>query len=235
MKFKCLGTGSDGNCYLAKINDKNYILDCGISKEKILKAINLNDVDCCFVTHKHKDHSAQKEFLQKAGIPIVDGETIKEFTKVDLSWNSAFVYAVPVKHDSDANCCAFIIWDGSECILYATDFYACEWDLRDFPFTSVIVECNYIEKNITQAMLNDPKFKRQINTHLGLEGLEVFLDKLNRVNLEEIIICHRSTSNGLFTEAIATASLYARYGVPIGCCKRLGGIEWTGKGVKEYE
>lgn len=56
MRLKCIGSGSDGNCYALK--DKNgdiLLLDCGISEKDIKVGIdfNISKVVGCLVTHAH--------------------------------------------------------------------------------------------------------------------------------------------------------------------------------------
>lgn len=63
MKFVSLASSSKGNSALISYKDTNILVDCGISKKRIVEALKrfnltLNDIDCIFITHEHSDHTA---------------------------------------------------------------------------------------------------------------------------------------------------------------------------------
>ncbi len=57
MKIVVLGTGSKGNCYIAKSNNNKFIiLDCGIKFEEITSNNEFNSFKNCdfvFASHIH--------------------------------------------------------------------------------------------------------------------------------------------------------------------------------------
>lgn len=56
MTIYCTGTGSSGNNYILKSdNGKMLLLDLGLKKSEIMKAIdyNVSDVEGTIVTHGH--------------------------------------------------------------------------------------------------------------------------------------------------------------------------------------
>lgn len=55
MELKVIGTGSTGNCYILKHKTDMLLLDAGVSKDKILKAIDFNTavIDGVLVSHQH--------------------------------------------------------------------------------------------------------------------------------------------------------------------------------------
>lgn len=223
MIFNCLGTGSKGNGYLIDVDGSHILLDCGVKFEKIVGAINLNDLDCCFISHKHKDHSLNEEKLLNRGVSILKGDN--DF--VAHSYKDFVIYTFDVKH-GDEHCNGCIVSKGNENILYITDFNLCEYDLSEFKFTTIIVECNYCEDLITEEMCEDFKIKRQINTHMGLNGLDIFINHLDLSKCSRIILCHKSTSNKIFDENEALATIYSRYRKIVGVCQHNGGVNWIG-------
>ena len=219
--FKCLATGSSGNCYLVNLGGGCIILDAGIPVQKIVENVNLNDVIFACVSHEHKDHAKSMKDLQKRNVEVLYGGK-NERTLVNKCANHKIIQ-VPIHHGETINN-AFIILYGNECILYATDFNLCEYDLKAFRFTRVIVECNFIDDKIEAI---DIKTKRQINTHMSLNGLKVFLDSLNLSGCEEIDLIHMSQGYG--NQIIMGSSIYAKYKIPTCVCEQFGGVSSYGK------
>lgn len=77
MRFISFASSSKGNCALISYKDTNILVDCGISKKKIVECLNqynltLNDIDCIFITHQHTDHiSGLQSILKDNDIKIV--------------------------------------------------------------------------------------------------------------------------------------------------------------------
>lgn len=230
MEFTCLGTSSIGNCYLVKSGSSNILLDAGVPLNSVIKEINLNNLSCAFISHEHKDHSKEMKNLEKRGVQIVYGG-------INQSWNKNSIkrkfegkfYTFGVEH-GDTTCNGCVIETPNDTILYITDFNLCKWNLQMFEFTSIIVECNYCESKLSQELIDsDPKIKRQINTHMGLNGLMVFLERLNLTKCKEIILVHKSTDPRLYDEDIVKTKVYSKYFIPVGIAQIKGGIEWIGK------
>ena len=220
--FECLATGSSGNCYILKIGDYTCILDAGCKWDKLTTHVNLNKVDLAFVSHEHKDHSLNYEKLKIRGVCCLDGITNQKVSKNQI--NGKFdAFLVPIQH-GETNNCALILKKDYDCVLYATDFNLCEYDLSEFKFTRVIVECNYLEERIKGQV--DIKSLRQINTHMGLEGLQIFLDTLDLSRCEEIDLVHLSSDYG--DKIIMGSTIYSKYKIKTGVCLKHGGVEYYG-------
>ena len=227
IEVNCLATGSTGNCYLLKIDGETVILDAGCDWKKLVAAQNLNDVLFAYISHEHKDHSLNYKNLRLRGVKCLDGITTHDFVKNQI--NGKFegknieVYRVPILHGKTNNC-ALILKSENECVLYATDFSICEYDLSEFKFTLVMVECNYLEEKVKGH--EDIKTIRQINTHMGLEGLKVFLDSLDLSQCKEIDLIHLSQQYG--NDVIMGSSILTNYKIKTGVCQQYGGIEYYG-------
>lgn len=79
MKVNILASGSSGNCIALTIDDKTILIDAGIAKTKIEKAlldvgIKAIDVQAIFITHAHKDHTKGLPLANKYNIPVYAGE-----------------------------------------------------------------------------------------------------------------------------------------------------------------
>ena len=219
--FKCLATGSSGNCYLVNLGGGVIILDAGIPIDKIVSNVNLNDVKFACVSHVHNDHSKSMKDLEKRRVKVIYGGNNESVKRSEVAAHK--IIQIPIKHGECINN-AFIISYKGECILYATDFNLCEYNLSDFKFTRVIVECNFID-TLIEAI--DFKTRRQINTHMSLDGLKIFLDKLNLTGCEEIDLIHMSEGYG--NEILMGSSIYARYKIPTCVCKKWGGVKGYGR------
>jgi len=224
--LECLATGSTGNCYILKVGSFLVILDAGCDFKKLTSKVNLNDVDFAFISHEHQDHSKHLKDLLLRGVKCIDGitnqETIKNEFKSKFGGFSQ-VLRIPIKHGK-CNNSALIIKTDDELVLYATDFTHSDYDLSKFKFTHIIVECNYVESMVADT--TDIKVKRQINTHMGLEGLKIFLDKLDLSKCKEIDLIHMS--QGFGNRILMGSSIYSRYHIKTGVCKQYGGIDFYG-------
>lgn len=227
VDVKCLATGSTGNCYLLKIDGETVILDAGCDWNKLVANQNLNDVLFAYISHEHKDHSLNYKNLRLRGVKCLDGITNQEFVKNQIKGKfqakNIEIYRVPILHGK-VNNNALIIKTPDECVLYATDFSLCEYDLSEFRFTHILVECNYLEEKVKGH--EDIKTKRQINTHMGLDGLKVFLDSLELRWCKEIDLIHISQQYG--NDVIMGSSIYSKYKIKTGVCQQYGGIEYYG-------
>ena len=229
MKIKSLGSGSTGNCYLVKQDGVTYILDAGVDFKKTVSNINLNQVDFAFISHEHKDHSLNQEKLAFRGVKIIDGRNIQVFSKNEnkgIFIPNTSIYTFPIEHGECKNA-GLIVKTENECLLYCTDFNICRYDLSDFKFTHIIVECNYQEDLMNKAP-NDFKRLRQINTHMGLEGLKVFIKHLDLTDVEWILLVHLSTESELIDRDTLGLKAKLEFHKKIGVAKQRGGIDWYG-------
>ena len=221
--FKCIATGSTGNCYLINLGGGYIILDLGVGLNEITKHVNFNDVIFACVSHSHKDHSKSIEALKEKRIIKVfyGGDNTK---LIKNKYKEHLIYQVPIEHGECINN-AFIIQYQNECILYATDFNICKYNLNQFKFTQVIVECNFIESMIKAI---DFKEKRQINTHMGLDGLKNFLNTLDLSECKEIDLIHMSQGYG--NQIIMGSVIAQKYKIRTGVCLQWGGVKYYGRG-----
>ncbi len=228
MEIKCLASGSTGNCYLVNLGSGWIMFDAGISLDKVSKHINLNNIDFAFISHEHKDHSKYSDNLRFRGVKTLKGNLIAKFNKISNLgefWGKYSILGVPVEHGEEKNS-ALIVKDmkSSELLLYATDFNICRFDISQYQFTRIMVECNFLEEYMVENL--GYKEERQINTHMGLEGLMCFLDKLNLSKCKEIILMHLSQTKG--DPIIMGATIYNRYKIKTGVCRQWGGIDYYG-------
>lgn len=231
MNIKSLGSGSTGNCYLVNQDNITYILDAGVDFQKIIANINLNKVDFAFISHEHKDHSLNQEKLILRGIKVIEGRNTQVFNKnqnLSIFNPNLILYTFPIEH-GDCKNAGLIVQTENECLLYCTDFNICRYDLSEFKFTHIIVECNYQEELMKNAP-EDYKRLRQINTHMGYEGLKVFINHLDLSNVEWILLVHLSTESALIDRETLGLKAKLDFKKQIGVARQRGGIDWYGRG-----
>lgn len=85
MRFISFASSSKGNCALISYKNTNVLVDCGISKKRIVECLSkynltLNDIDCIFITHSHTDHiSGLQSILKDNDIKIVSQRDTLKF------------------------------------------------------------------------------------------------------------------------------------------------------------
>lgn len=229
MQIKCLASSSKGNCHLVNLGSGWILLDAGLPPSEVSKHVNINDIDFAFISHEHKDHSKYAQNFHSRGLKTLRGNLIAKFNKISNLgefWGKYSILGVPLEHGIEKNS-AIIVKDlkSNESILYATDFNVCRYDLSKYTFDYIMVECNYLEEYMNDEEL-DNKEQRQINTHMGLNGLMIFLDKLNLCKCKAIYLMHLSQTHG--DPIIMGATIYSRYKITTGVCKQWGGIDYYG-------
>lgn len=237
MEIINFGSGSKGNCYLATFeNGLAVMLDCGVRLAKVQNSVNFNNVDLLFVSHEHRDHALNMESIKRKGVTTIFGgnresDKPEEFELTSKkSKNEMKITLVPIKHGECDNR-AIIVESGNECLLYATDFNVCEWNLSKYNFTHIIVECNYVEEVLREELLirEDIQYKliRQFNTHMGLMGLICFLRPLNLEKVQGIYLVHKSENLGVpLMQFIMVGDVLESFGKDVYLAKSQGGFEF---------
>ena len=211
MNLKMLGSGSKGNCYVLECSDFTGLIECGLPFKEILKKIyvenlSFTDIDFCFVSHEHKDHSkAIKEIAEKA-IPIFLSEGTKNFLNLPNRWNINLVKSfVPVSFSPKIQFNFFpLVHDALEPLglvidypegrfLYITDTAYVPYRFKNI--THLAIECNYCEELLLNSNLTASIRKRILKTHLGLNGLLIFLKRNDLSKLQHIWVLHLSDAH----------------------------------------
>ena len=179
MQIKVLGSGSTGNCYYVKTSNGGFLLDAGVRLDKLYGNVELSKIDFCFISHKHKDHSAFASKLKFIGIDVIDtyAETLvtNEFKGIK-SINKYKTMRFPIKHGEEKNN-GLIVTDleENETLIYLTDFNICEYNFKKLKIDHILIECNYLEEKVKDT--DNFVDLRRINTHMGLDGCIDYLSK----------------------------------------------------------
>jgi phosphoribosyl 1,2-cyclic phosphodiesterase len=193
LKFKCIGTGSSGNCYVLENNDGwKLLLDIGLTWKTVLRGLdfNLEKLVGAVVTHTHQDHlnARTREELRKAGAYVwkpyeLDNNVSRVFIG-DFS-----VCSFPVPHDGVANV-GYLIEADDLNILYVTD---AEYVKYTFPNMDIIIcECNYQEEYVD---MEEVKSAHVFRGHMSLDTCADFIKANQTERLKNVILCHLSRDN----------------------------------------
>lgn len=98
MKVLQIASGSKGNCTYIEQNNTKILLDCGVSKKRVVEAldsngIKLDNLTAILITHEHTDHTSCLGIIQNAyNCPIYmtrgtyDGLSSKIKDRLDLNY-----------------------------------------------------------------------------------------------------------------------------------------------------
>ena len=208
MKIIPVRTGSSGNFYvLITSNNNNYLIECGISKTDITKALwelgySISDFQACFISHSHSDHCASIKWVAKY-MPIFSNSQVKEkfHNLVNLEVltptkkyeiKDLKVIPFPLEHGNSENY-GYMFKDDVDTILFMTDFSTCYCNIFNNIFNEIFIECNW-NRELIEGYENELKENRQINTHCSCDITKYCLLKLNLDNCRNITLIHSSDS-----------------------------------------
>lgn len=204
MKFKCIATGSSGNCYTLTSNSgETLILDCGIPIKEIKKGLkwDITDVVGVLCTHKHLDHSKSVKDFKSMGIPILapylgdscksmnmGGFTVNPFdlTTIDGNWTHTDANGTP--------CPIFgflITHKEMGRLLYITDCEVIKWRFKDIDH--ILLGVNYDKDMVDWS--NPAKNNHVFRGHLSIETACDFVKANYSDRLQNVIMCHLSSEN----------------------------------------
>ena len=202
-------TGSTGNCYTVSNGKATVImLDCGLPYNRIQKLTGFILPDAVFITHEHQDHvKAAKDFM-KRGVDIYTSAGTAEAENLEghllhimknrqsVSIGGIVVSAFDTQHDASEPL-GFLIDDGDDRILYATDTYYLHYK---FPgLTKIMIEANYcneiLTENLRYGKLPKTLERRLRESHFSLENLKKFFLANDLSKVKEIWLIHLSKGN----------------------------------------
>ena len=217
VEVHVLASGSDGNCYVIRNDDRAVMVDAGLSYKKITSLMDTNGIDAkeieaLFVTHEHTDHVHGAGVVsRKLDIPILCNERtfkaseclgkvkyqpITMMNTVNVAGMN--VLALPTSHDAVEPCAYFFDAVGVK-VLIATDT-----GKITYPVEHALEEANIavIESNYDKKMLDygpyPPALKRLIDSDIGhMSNLETAkaVKRTMHNNGRKIFLGHLSRHN----------------------------------------
>ena len=185
VEVHVLASGSDGNCYVVRSEDRAVMVDAGLSYKKTKSLMDLNGIDdseieALFVTHEHSDHVGGAGVIsRKLDIPVYCNQrtfNASNLGKVQFNpitmMNTVHVagmdiIALPTSHDA-VEPCAYMLSAGDTKVLIATDT-----GKITFPIEHALEEADIavVESNYDKKMLDygpyPPSLKRLIDSDIG--------------------------------------------------------------------
>lgn len=217
MKVNILASGSSGNCIALTVDDKTILIDAGIAKTKIEKAllavdIRPDDVRAIFITHAHKDHTKGLPLANKYKIPVFAGEEEwKDIKGVDdelqkivepIQIGNFGVMTFGVHHDAYEPYGYTVenIETGYKvAICLDTGHVDSEMLSAMKDSDTYIIEANHEPKMVERSDYPDSVKARIVseNGHLSNQQTAEALGKLIRGKGEQIYLVHLSSSNNI--------------------------------------
>lgn len=211
MRLKILGSNSSGNCYILEGRSSALIIECGVSVERIKKALkfNLSKVAGCIVTHQHNDHSRHVDKMVAMGIPTLALPSVFESHNIQPNPNTISikdgkgyllgqfkVATFPVSHD--VPCVGYLISHPElGRLLFVTDTMTL--DYRFTNLNNILIEANYaddiLQERIDRGEIPASHRDRLRLTHMELETTKRVLTRQNLMATDNIILIHLSNDN----------------------------------------
>lgn len=201
-RIKIFDSGSSGNSLAIYDSRGKYILvDVGLPHKEILKGLNYDLKDCCFVLASHDhfaDHTKSLDYFIKLGIPCYGNQDICDHHKgcnllpKVLTIDGFKIQNFELVHNVPNN--AFVIDTIDDIrILYCTDTEYIPKRVKGVHYA--IIECNHdYDFMIDNAMENQFSMSHHEN-HQSLESCIEYLKEIYSTNLQYIILWHLSQTN----------------------------------------
>lgn len=223
MKVNILASGSNGNCIAITAGESTILVDAGIAKTKIEKAllnvgITPNNVEAIFITHAHKDHTKGLPLANKYNIPVyAGGEEWKSIDLVedDLTDNADFkghlfdyggykpwfeVVPFNVHHDAFAPLGYIVQTDDCKVSICLDTGKVDDEMLAAMKDSDIYI----IESNHAVPMVEASDYPNSVKArvlsdvgHLSNEQTAAALSKLIQGNGEQIYLTHLSSNNNM--------------------------------------
>lgn len=213
MKLLCLGSSSDGNCYILKDKRRCLILDCGAKwNEVMLGCYNFNrrSIDACLFTHWHRDHFDNLNSLRLSAIPVYGSPALRDYAEGKIkvnalpelkrTWINENWAVVPwnVPHTGARNetvpCYAYMIQSPSgHKMVYLTDFLHSPWTFKNQEIQTLLIACNHDDD--IEEYENSEKFNHVVSGHSSLSTVNEIVRINQTDSLQNVILCHLSKDN----------------------------------------
>ena len=215
LNFIPYASSSSGNLYELVSGESALMLECGLPIKDIKKYFNFDfsRVDGCLLSHEHGDHAKAAKDIMAAGVDLYCSQGTTEALSLSghrlhtVQGQKAFkigswqILPFDTQHDC-ASPLGYLISDGNEKILFATDTYFIKWRFQGLNI--IAIECNYAIELIPPD-LNFTRKKRLMESHMGLHTCLDFFRANDLSAVREIHLLHLSdehSSEELFTNEI---------------------------------
>lgn len=222
MNIKPIASGSTGNSYIVGDGETELLLDAGIPLKAIQvgSGFRVSQMDGCFITHAHKDHSKAAKDLARLGVNVytsrgtldaceLSGHRFKPVKALEeLRVGTFQVLPFDVDHDAPEPLgFLFTSTTTGEKLLYFTDTYFVRYRFQGL--THIMCECNYstegIRRSVELGYVPIERVPRLMKSHMSLEHLLDMLKANDLHRVRQIYLLHLSSDNSdeqAFREAV---------------------------------
>lgn len=212
MQITPIASGSSGNAYHISDGETALLLDAGIPIRAIQIALHfrLREVEGCFITHCHGDHSKAAKDLIRMGVDIYTGRGTVEACRLQghrvhitvplqqLQIGTWDVLPFDVQHDApDSQGFLFTSRATGEKLLYFTDTYFIKY--RFSGLSHIMAECNFskeaLQRSVAAGYVPIERVPRLMRSHMSLEHLKDMLNANDLTRLRQIYLLHLSQNN----------------------------------------
>lgn len=218
LKFKCLATGSSGNCYILETENEALIVDVGIPKKEIVAGLNYNvaKVKGVIISHAHKDHTLALKDMSAFNVwQPYENENLRQ----KRSFGSFDVQSFDLPHydmtsDEKITICGYLINVEQQKILYMTDFEYCKYNFKKLKINHLIIECNYDE-----ADKDLPNYRHKVLGHCNIDTCIDFIKNNETESLKNVILVHMGAFPYPMSELVKKVKEHTQADV---CCASKG-------------
>lgn len=232
MIFTSMASSSKGNAYLVDDGKTRILLECGLPRKKLLKAIRYSpeEIAGCLLSHEHKDHAKCALDLLAAGMSVfmsqgtadvlnAVGETVVSHLE-QFQIGSMDVVPFNVFHDA-AEPLGYLLRSNidGDILVFATDTVALGYR---FPGVSILaIEANY-DADILEGCERIPeKVRHRItNAHMEINRLCQYLRTLDLSACREIHLLHLSDATSHEEHFINRVKQVVPQGVRVTACEK---------------
>lgn len=226
MDIKVLASGSSGNAYRISDGKTSLLLDAGIPLKAIQVGLNfkVSQIQGCFVTHSHQDHSKAAKDLMRLGVDIytsqgtidacgLTGHRIKRIKGLaEIKVGTFKILPFDVQHDAPEPLgFLFESTKTGDKLLYFTDTYYLKYKFEGL--THIMGECNYskeaLQESIDSGYIPMELAPRIIKSHMSLEHFIDLLKANDLSKVRQIYLLHLSDNNSdeeAFKKAVQKAT-----------------------------
>lgn len=205
MNINVFASSSAGNSYQVG----NLLIEAGVPIKKIKQSLNykLSSILGCLISHCHGDHVKGAKALMKAGVDcFVSHETaqavglkghrlhiIKPLHQFQIGkWSIK-----PFSLIHDVPCLGFIISNGKEKILFATDTNYIPYRFKGLThiMLGVDYDADFLKDNVTDGLVDTGRAKRTLQNHMSIQTAKDFFRANDMSKVREIYLLHLSSVN----------------------------------------
>ena len=206
LTLKCIGSGSNGNCYLLYCGEDVLVIDCGLSIGDIKRGLDykITGIKGVLLTHGHLDHSYSLKDFRKMHIPVFTPHEKADKQIAKVEYGPFKIMALPLldkemqrwQHTngdgSECPCYAFLIEADGQRILYVTDTKLLVWNVHKWNINHFLIGLNYMSERLSREEF---KTRHIISGHMSLETCKQIVESNKTPNMQTVILCHLSQGN----------------------------------------